>query len=388
MDENFTRVVAAPKITFDVEREYPALLRHLSSVDPGLATAVQGMRSELPVAVTHLPFDTGEIFRLPDHNRAIYVRRGDRGLIAIKGSEIHCQDTELAATVALAGSSAHNSQFEHLCMMEHKIPGVLLHDEAFGEAHAAGRFQTHYLERFGDLARFPVPLLIVEWPSELGDAWLAKIRPFLSERSAKIARSLARDGLVAYVYYYPGTRMDRVIGLDTAEFASEELHHGYAWRKSAMGSAIDFRAAIDGWFGLVARMLALGYLPVTISHKYIGQTVRLQNCVLDGGLVDADATQPMSAITDAAQFEDSFWLMIHELTRTTRRLMFGPMTEYNEHHTDPVRSMIVDEIRRRLAEPELARNLDPRLTEILEPRPLYERLDRFGEVHVPPRLGD
>jgi len=83
---------------------------------------------------------------------------------------------------------------------------------------------------------------------------------------------------------------------------------------------------------LVAELLAIGEVPYSLSHDDLGQPVRAQNAVIDGGFVDVDAIQPIESIASAGELAETLWMMIGELAETLRELLLAPLGFVRQHH--------------------------------------------------------
>jgi hypothetical protein len=67
-------------------------------------------------------------------------------------------------------------------------------------------------------------------------------------------------------------------------------------------------------------MLGLGYFPCSPCHDEVGQCLREQNAVLDGGLVDMDSICEMASIADEAEFVETLMVTLVELVGTVHNL--------------------------------------------------------------------
>lgn len=327
-------------ILWDLRADCPGLAGELERVDGWASQYYLSLGDPHTLAGPCEPFDEGDRFRPFRHVRTHY-RRGPSGtVVAIKGSEVLAPG--LRSLLADLGRFRINqprlgpslwSAIEYFPIFEQKVPAALLRHEALAEARLAAEFQSAYLERYGELASVPLPLRVYAWPEERVTSFRVLLRPLLSERAAAIVERLLEDGLACYVYQFPCTPT-RVVELTrTLEQVSTPLH-GFPGRRDALAARTDPVAAVQGWISLVARMLALGYFPVRLSHFGIGQCLDPQNAVISGALADLGSLHPIAGVTDARMFHETFLAVVWGLARTSRELLLGtlpvPAAEYDD----------------------------------------------------------
>lgn len=317
-------------------------------VDPG----------RIPVAVRGTPFVDGRFERPYRHLRAFYQYLEGGGVLAIKGSEILAEDT--AATLTAMGALRVDypargrsllSYLEHFPIVEQKIPLALPVAEAIEDCQAALAVQQAHLDRFGTLARAPLPLLAARWDDDACNRHLERLLPLLSPRAGALVKGVAADGLAVMLYAYPSlplrvAHLDHTLGLAGAG--------GYEGRKARLAAHVDPAATIAGWVELAARLLALGFLPGSIESLGIGHCLEAQNAVIDGGFVDLGSIKPLAAVRDPWEIRQSLHACLADLARTARIFLLGGMADCDAEYRNPspVMSLLTttlwDELRRRL----------------------------------------
>lgn len=272
----------------------------------------------LPFGPTVRPFRSGACLRPPAHRRAWYFDVSSlvsspraTGLLAFKGTEPHSPDwnawmLELAterlhveATLGDPSSSgvtacAELSVLEKLALVEHKVPGSLLVSEALAEAQRAWAFQSAYVGRHGEAARAPLPLAVYRWPDEVSRRVEETLAPLLSRAARGIVHDLCAGGLGAYVYL-TRCKPTRVAHLSVAPAGRAR---GYADRVMDLRALVDPEVTILRWIELVARMLALGFIPKDPASVLSGDCLQHQNASIDGGLADLGSVVHVDAFGD------------------------------------------------------------------------------------------
>jgi hypothetical protein len=290
----------------------PRMLEALIGREPWLERPLEQMRRRAPYATTTSSFKSGHHCRLERHNRAFY-RLGPTGsVIACKGTEPLADDVEEAFNRLAWHAPLGTSNLEFFVRFEQKVPMALLFEEARDEAEKAYQFQRAYVKRYGEFATMPVPLLVLRWAPRVATEFLRKIKPGLSERAWRGVKRLSEGGFGAYIYYYPNPPLRVQHVADRLP----PLTQGYRERAIELGRTANLESAIRGWVALVVRMLGLGYFPCSLDHDEIGQCVREQNVVLDGGLVDVDSMTKFSSIADDATFAETMMATLFELIDT------------------------------------------------------------------------
>ncbi|MFI5349992.1 MAG: hypothetical protein ACHQ2Z_10645 [Elusimicrobiota bacterium] len=372
-----------PEVIWDIRSRAPGLLAALGREEPWVKSALQGMRTSFPTAATCLTFKKSPYLRLRGHQRAFYRQGPGQGVLAIKGADIFARDLPDAfAAMGRRTSRFSAAPLEHFPIVERKVPMALLTGEALDEARKAAEFQTAYFKRYRGFARIPLPLLVVRWPRAAVDRLREGLSPRLSRPARGIVQRLLKDGLSAYVYYYPNPP---VRALHLAEDVGPADGGDYRRRLERLrlhGSVFldrfDPLDAVRGWTTLVARMLALGYAPVTLSQHAVGQCVRGQNAVIDGGFADVDSLQPIRGIKGRAEFQDTFLTTLTELAATVDTLMVGLPGEPRRAALSLLIGCCLENELARQLKKELPKGakLAPRMKAALASLQTFDRMDR------------
>ncbi|MEJ7598959.1 MAG: hypothetical protein WKG01_13710 [Kofleriaceae bacterium] len=395
-DGQFTRSVSigSADIVWSLDSAAPRLAQALEAASPWVRKTYDSLKTGMFVGTTCRTFNAGAFFRPAGHYRAFYMRGADDGVLGIKGTEVFATDVHEMLVgikhIRHTRNDKKHSHIEHLPIIEQKVPMALLVDEALPEAIKAQAFQTAHLERYGELAAVPVPLIVVKWPDPVVATFREMLMPMLSERAAALVDQRLVSGLSAYVYHYRSLPL-RALHIDAAIDSKQPSHDGYRHRLAALEGRTDARQVLTDWVALVARMFALGYMPCTHALHETGQCLRSNNAVVDGGFVDLDSLQLMSTIKSDEEFAETLFVTLHELTDTVMTFALGsglaksnvgPSSLAISHH---VYALVRDELRSAIDE-EAARGVefDPRLMSLLRHDGLFSGLDHVLGALFPP----
>ncbi|MBC3907365.1 hypothetical protein H8L47_07300 [Undibacterium sp. NL8W] len=328
------------QVLWDVTTESPELHMALSAILPDLDTRLAALRLNLPCAHGINPFQSGEYQRPYRHLRAFYQDAG-AGVLAHKGTEVYAHDRDQHLAVLsqfridypVRGKSLFSAA-EHFALVEQKIPLAISAFEAVEDAKAACMLQQAHLKRFGNLACIPTPLLVLAWPLSTRDSHLAALRSLLSERAMRIVETSSADGLAAIIYHYPS------LPLRVAHLPVELKKLGNApWLQRlaslTAGYGLTPEQVVNRWIDLVARMLALGFLPGRTEHIGIGHCLEMQNAVIDGGFVDLGSIIPMAEVKTDAAFMEMLMAAFADLSKTVRHFMLGPVADVEAEYRNP-----------------------------------------------------
>jgi hypothetical protein len=337
-----------PNVVWDLECAHPDLFNFLKEQNGWPTEDYYNLKKKVPTAETFAVFDSEHYFRPAQHFRAFYKKGLKGDVIAFKGSEVVIDDLadflfglsqqKLDGKGCLVGVYSY-SYLEHFPLIEQKIPGALLLKEALQEAQAAADFQLAYLRRYKELAEVPMPLFVHQWPQETVDHFLAILKPMLSSRAYGIVQQLAAEGLGYYVYYFHSSPQ-RVRHL-TIQSDPFDFIKGYPYWMSKLEKQINPEIVINGWIQLIARMLLLGYLPYTVSHRYIGQCIEEQNTVVSGGFVDMDSIRPIHQITDEREFYESFFNTVITFSNTLKKFLLGELAQNEGDYCSKMSSLSI-----------------------------------------------
>lgn len=181
--------------------------------------------------------------------------------------------------------SARLSVLERFLFLENKFPGAVRLQEALDEAHLAADFQLAHWQRFGQLARVPLPLVVHQIPSEREQILVELLRRRLPERHHGRIQALLPLGVL--VYWYP-TLPERVSHLRLPEGPRLEL----------LSQLLDPRRLVESWVELLTRSLLLGWVPCDPRSSLQGMCLEAQNLTLDGGMVDLDSLRRLESFLD------------------------------------------------------------------------------------------
>lgn len=319
--------IAHATVCWDAAVSAPRVLARLAAEERGILALLQRLRVGFPVPDRFAwSFQSSPYIRPLGHNRAFYMDLngarddGQRGFLAFKGTEVMAANFSelLDGLDDRFDLPAELPALEWFPLVEQKVPGALLIEEARDEAASAAAFQTSYLAAHGELARVPVPLLVLKWDPEVARTIAGVLRLRLSKRAARATRGFMREGFGVYIYYYPTLplRVRQVPRLLPAATAASQLRRSYPERKARLEVITRPLEVVNRWVELFADMLVLGYLPVTLSHQLVGQCVREQNAVLDGGFVDVDSLQRISEVRDDHELHATLVRSLSELGDT------------------------------------------------------------------------
>lgn len=318
---------------WSIEQFDDDLLSVVISQDPWVSQYLETIHSCPVVAATCRKFEHPPYFRLPGHRRAFYIAQKNRGgVIAVKGSEPGALDIkdQLEEFRQKRFSGSFHSMADYFVLREQKVPMALMQGEAMDEAGIALELHQAYYARYGELPRLPFPLKVLRWRESEVEDYVETLGAFLSDRAFEQVGMLVRDGLAVYYYYYPCTPI-RV--RDIHDGMQTYSHHGYADRMEEISRRMKPEQVMADWLRLVVRILGLGYLPINLSHDDVGQAVRAQNVVFDGGFADVGSFRKIDQVADELELCESLWVTLIELTMSVRGLMAGGLgINKIEHH--------------------------------------------------------
>jgi hypothetical protein len=321
------------EILWDLAAQAPRLHSAVKRLSPWTMSRLIDLRFRVPTAATCATFHCGDFFRLEGHHRSFYWQGPDE-VIGFKGSEPLADDiSESLKIMARPLEASAAARLEHFPLVENKVPLAVTTAEALSEARLTARFQSCYVDRYGVLARTPLPLLVIRWPASALQRLRSRLRPLLSSQARQAVDLLLDDGVACLIYRYPGRPMRaQHLGIFLDQMA---VSNGDAVRRlhrlAELGGMclkrgkIDPFETVERWLGLAARMLGLGFFPCQPAHRGLGQCLGEQNAVIDGGFTDMGSLLPMESVPDRRSFEEIFLLNWIELSDTVRRFLFGYM---------------------------------------------------------------
>ncbi len=337
----YTRHVV-DKVLWDVAIDAPDLLVALQHDLPNLQARLAELRQQLPCAHSINPFRRDDLERPYRHLRAFYQSTGaGTAVLAHKGTEVFAHDrdqhlpvlAEFRVDYPARGKSLFSAA-EHFALVEQKIPLAISAFEAVEDAKAACQLQQAHLQRFGQLACLPTPLLVIQWPAAVRDNHLKVLRTLLSERAMRITDIMTKEGLAAIIYHYPSLPL-RVAHLpvELNKQGSGPWLHRLA--SLTAGYSLTPEQVVECWIDLVARMLALGFLPGRTEHIGIGHCLEMQNAVIDGGFVDLGSIVAMADVKSDSAFMEMLMATFADLAKTVRHFMLGPVPDVEAEYRNP-----------------------------------------------------
>jgi hypothetical protein len=384
-------------IVWSLDAEAPRLASALEAMAPWTRAAHDELRGRMPFARSCRAFSAGAFFRPAGHYRAIYMQGPGEGVLAIKGTELFANDVRDTLVsikhIRHPHADKKHSNLEHFPIIEQKVPMAVLVDEAITEARKAQLFQVAHLERYGELANVPIPLIVIRWPERTVAAFRDTLMPLLSERAAELVDQRMACGLAAYVYFYRSPPL-RAQHIDAALETKVTPRDGYRGRLAALEDRADPQQVVHDWIALVARMLALGYMPCTHASHETGQCLRSMNAVVDGGFVDLDSMQLVSEMRSDDELVETILVSLQELSDTVMTFALG--TALARSNVGPSTALIAqavfalvrDELRTAMEDEERhGAVFDPRLTSLLGRRDLFAGLDAVLSALYPPAPG-
>lgn len=323
---NSTKYISFQKLKpiWALAKENNCLYKHFLKLDSYLGRCTKQFKSLTPLPTQCSTFNESDFFRLSGHARSIYYKNSEtNGVLAIKGGEpfAHDIDEKIKKMCDQVIMDNMHTLSETFLLIEQKIPMALMVNEALSEAQKAMTFQQAYFNRYNELALIPLPLYVFEIPTSISNQFLKKTRHYYSNRAQTIFDAINKNGLAVYVYYYPNPPV-RVNTLQEDNF--ENLKSGgFIKLLNHLEKMTDPFSVVHSWITFVTRMLALRFFPCTLSHNEIGQMIRMQNAVIDGGFVDCDSIQSFSEIKSDREFIETSWLTLIELSMTIRAFLSG-----------------------------------------------------------------
>jgi hypothetical protein len=405
--------VTGGEVAWDIYEIAPDLVGAIAAAEPIIPALCQELRRRVPIVRTRRAMESPPFERPIGHGRSYYLRLADlpgarsaAGCLAVKGTEVLCDDywpwiqqmrndrvcLELLVgdVSAVRGSPyAEISQIDRWPIVERKVPGVLTFAEASGEAQIAFDFQSAHARRYGAAARVPFPLLVYRWPESLCKQLWDKMRPLLASRSVPVVESSLRDGLGAYVYYYPTVPL-RLNHLELEEISLPAAAVGrrFAYRKRAQGLAqakLDPQLIIGRWMELFVRMLCVGFLPKDPTSFLTADCLQSWNMVLDGGMVDIDSLKPAGEVIDDREFYDIVRRSVRELTIDVSRMLLGTkaIDARFRDRLPEVYWIVMNDLQRRFIAENQRAPIDPRLLRFFHTSDAFADLDGFFAMIFP-----
>ena len=336
-----------PEVTWSILHEASELLDAVSEREPALRAICTRLSETLPCQRAWGFGETGAYVRPDRHARAIYLRlaqipgaRSSGGCIAIKGSEVVCENfgamvqrlkhmwNILAATFGDASRACFDdwgmmSALDRFPVGEGEPPGVVSLHDVTEEAELAFQVQKAHWERYGELARLPLPLFGYEWPAAVSDRIWQALKDHLSPAARRLVEAQLKAGLGTYVYYYPSLPY-RVEHLQLPDVGGGT---SYGERFAALSKLAEPGEVITRWLEQTARLFCLGYVPATACNVGRGYCVMAQNAVLDGGFVDLGGLQHIDLFQHEGDLAFAISRTLQVLGHTISRFLVGSFAD-------------------------------------------------------------
>lgn len=249
-----------------------------------------------PVQEEVLPGQWPPYHRPKGHWRCLYQWES-WGCLATKGGESHSPYFETMLDIMERQwmrfrygfdeqpQTVRLSVLERFLVLENKFPGALRLQEALEEANLAADFQLAHLERYGELARVPLPLVVHQIPDDVAADLAERLCRRVPQRQHSRVQALLPLGVL--VYWYP-TLPERVSHLRLPEGP---------WLEQ-LAALLDPKQLVESWAELLTRCLLLGWVPCDPCSSLQGMCLEAQNLTLDGGMVDLDSLRRLESFRD------------------------------------------------------------------------------------------
>jgi hypothetical protein len=352
-----------------LSRAEPALFEHLVRTQPALVDAMGTLDGKLVVPPTS-GTSGSHLYRLQNHNRSFCLAvTADEDVysastIVLKGVEPWIDDfPEYVRWLSVSPfRQSTRTMAEHFPLAEGKIPGATSLREIRHEAELALDVQRKHLQHYGELAHVPLPLFTYKLGTD--GPWRTALKSHLSSAAFDRIEPLLNEGIGVLAYFYPAVpaRADHVAG-------DRKL-------TDYLKTAYPVDQTIGKWVTLLARIMLLGYMPLTPLHDGLGGCMDAGNATLDGGFCDLDSLIPLAECADDELFHAGVLISLRELRETCLRVLSPGMGIAGSRiypHNDEfvVTQYLVHELRRALereARPGLV--ADARFAALLAPADL------------------
>jgi hypothetical protein len=213
-------------------------------------------------------------------------------------------------------------------------------DECQREQRLTSAFQQRHLDRYGELAQVPLPLLVHEYTGRDVARYVDTVGRHLPNAAFERIEGRARTGLGIEIYYYPNSPV-RV----------ENLQHAGVPLAVDVDSAED---TIKRWATLAARLLSLRFMPYVTWNRAWGSCLDFGNACLDGGFCDLLSLTPFESIGNNRLFRACLRDTVGVFTETVSlfcKTLSHTHQNQSDSSMDPLcasfaRSVLVDSVRR------------------------------------------
>jgi len=312
------RKYAPATLVFELHSDSPELRHHLFNRHAKLAESYEQLRRAIPLPDRSEIEAEERFYRLAHHNRSFCMpldtAQGvfSSACVVFKGVEPLLGDFDHMIDWMMISPfrSSTRVMAEHFPLAEGKIPGTVSLTEAIQEAKLAAEIHAKHLEHYQELARLPVPLVVYRYSEEDEERCRVTLLRKLPAVVALRVEELMRVGLGVYAYYYSVApiRADAY-----GSVAKPKIRDYFSTRVSP-------RTTILRWISLLARLLYLGYVPLTPRHEGLGACMDMGNACLDGGFCDIESIQPIASCPDDEFFYESIISTLYTMYNTMEKL--------------------------------------------------------------------
>lgn len=306
MSSDYVMDSASLPVVFDAERDTPQLVDSLAANVPQLSRILASLRRALPLVPHSGIGPIGRFYRLPNHYRSVSFLvppegstelQPASGVIVFKGTE------PLIADFSAYFDWMLNARFRNSGLplglhfpLEMKLPPAAMWiEECMAEQAVSSKLQQMFLNRYGRLARLPLPLFVFRMtPPQIARYQEVVCSKLSADANWKIKNKLS-DGLGVEVYYYPELPV-RVADLFVGNVRE-------AFKDALAPEQVDI--TFGKWAKLLSEILCLGYMPYAPWHHGMGGCCDQGNACIDGGFNDLLTLVPFDAIPDDVLFRQS-----------------------------------------------------------------------------------
>lgn len=310
--------IPTPAYWFDLERDSPVVYAALTGACPALPETMRRLREALPLGAHCGEQMSADWYRLPKHYRS-FCRPIDQAgprdsyleapVVTFKGMEHLLADfPEYLQWMRRAQFRGGDLPLALTLPLNLRMPpGSMPLDEAVREQAVSIELQVKHLHAYGELAHTPVPLFIYRTDAHAESQYLDQLRRHLPAPALERVETRVRSGLAVGLSYYPRTP----VRLDNISPPLPDPLGPYAQR-----ALDDPDALIRRWMRLLARLLALGYMPYVPWNAKWGTCFDPGNACLDGGFTDLVTLTRFESLGDDRVFRASLSITLEAFGQT------------------------------------------------------------------------
>lgn len=328
------------QLIWSLEKEHPNIWKkfiNLQKTNLSKMFSIDITKSTVPTIENLNDFFVDNIFRPSGSRRAFYITAKNGSVLAIKGTEIVSKKLKNAFIKDASKKIPHRpwTRFQNFIYREQKAPLAVFLNEALEEAKISGAYQEYFVKKFNKFEEAPLPLFVHKWDKKVVKKYISTLEPFLAIRSKELLLPLIEEhGLGTIIYFYPylPTRIRFQLPQSAETFNQRNLHI-YGKQKKLSGIA-----SINNLIKIVARMLVLGYLPLSFDDHGIGQCIGPQNVTTRGGICDLGSLHSINNVKTDKEFYQLLSSLCVVLTQTAKELLLDPLPNLVYEFNDPTTS--------------------------------------------------